>query len=94
MKLFDNDDFEIDLDEPVFTTGVVIKLVHIPLWVLKQLDNEGIISPQREDRKARLYSKRELCMIQKVWSLMERRKVNLNGIKVLFEIQEGKLEDL
>jgi len=86
-------DFQIDRDEPVFTTGVVTRLVNIPLWVLKQLDNEGVVSPSREARKARLYSTRELNRVRKVWHLMETRKVTINGIKVIIEMHTEFFEE-
>jgi len=41
-------EIEIKLDEPVFPTSVVCKLLDIPRWVLRELDKEKIISPPRE----------------------------------------------
>ncbi len=82
-------DFEIDIDEPVFTTGVVSRLLEMPVWVLKHLDRERVIRPVRERGRDRLYSKRELKQLHHVWFLMEKRKVTINGIKVILEIESG-----
>jgi len=82
-------ELRIDIDEPVYTTGVVTRLIGIPVWVLKRLDLEGVVRPKREARKARLYSKRDLEKIQYVWMLMEERNVTINGIKVILEMKEG-----
>lgn len=60
MERYEDEEFGIDKDEPVFTSGVVSKLLKIPVWVLKQLDKEGIVSPPREVGRFRLYSQREL----------------------------------
>ena len=79
-------EFFISVDEPIYTTGVVCKLLAIPIWTLKQLDGEGIVSPPREVAgQCRLYSKRELKKLDQVWYLMNERKVKVDGIKVILE---------
>ncbi len=63
----DFDEFFIHPDEPVFTTGVVCRLLTIPIWVLKQLDSAGIVSLDRINTgQSRLYSKRELAKLSKI----------------------------
>lgn len=58
------------------------------MWVLKQLDKEGIVSPPRlNDVKVRLYSKRELGKLDRIWYLMSQRKVKVDGIKVILEME-------
>lgn len=88
MGRYEDEEFEIDKDEPVFTSGVVSKLLDIPVWILKQLDKEGIVSPSREEGKFRLYSKRELKKLEHVWYYMHERGVKVKGIKVILEIEE------
>ena len=89
----DYDEVFISLDEPIFTTGVVCRLIDIPVWILKQLDREQIVSPPRKtEGKARLYSKRELKLVKHCWYYMKTRKVNVNGLKVILEIEEGRFE--
>lgn len=91
---FDEDDFEeveIDINEPVFTSGVVCRLLDIPIWILKQLDNEGIVCPPREsDGQARLYSKKEIRMVKHCWYYIRERGVKINGLKVILEIEGNK----
>jgi len=90
-----HDDFEeiyISLDEPVFTTGVVCRLLDIPVWVLKQLDKEEIVSPPRKtESQARLYSKRELKMIQHCWYYMNEHSVKINGLKVILKMEGDEI---
>jgi len=87
------DEIYIDLDEPVFTTGVVCRLIEIPVWVLKQLDRENIVSPPRKSEgQARLYSKRQLKLVKHCWYYIKTHKVNVNGLKVILEIEEGTFE--
>ena len=90
------DDFHevyIEPDAPVFTTGVVCRILDVPIWVLKQLDTEHIVSPPREYQgKARLYSKRELKMVQQCWYFMKSHKVKVHGLKVILKIHDGTFE--
>lgn len=86
------EEFFIDIDEPIYTSGVVSRLLSIPVWVLKQLDKEKIVSPPREEGKSRLYSKRELKKIEYIWKLMSEKNVNIGGIKVIIEMNQKKFE--
>jgi len=82
-------EYEIDIDEPVYTTGVLQKLLDIPIWVIKQLDSEGIVSPPREiEGSARLYSKRELKKLAHCWEYMNKKGVKVKGLKVILEMEE------
>jgi len=89
----DAEDFYIDADEPVFTSGVVARLLDIPVWVLKQLDAEGIVSPPRKEGCSRRYSKRHLKKLEHVWHYISVRKVKISGLKVILEMEE-KIERL
>ena len=86
-------EFEIEPDEPVFTTGVVCRLLDIPVWVLKQLDKEGIVSPPRKsDGAARLYSKIELKKIHHCWFYLKEHGVKVNGLKIILQMEEGTFD--
>ncbi len=77
-------------DVPIYTTGVVCALLDIPIWVLKQLDKEGIVSPPRKTSAlSRLYSKRELKKVQNCWFFMNTHKVKVPGLKVILKMQDG-----
>ena len=84
----DFEEYEIALDEPIFTTGVISRLLGIPVHVLKQLDEDDIVKPPRKKGRARLYSKRELKKLKKCWHYMKERKVKVDGLKVILEIEE------
>ncbi len=91
--MLDDEEFYIDADEPVFTSSVVVRLLDIPVWVLKQLDSEGIVSPPRKEGSARRYSKRHLKKLEHVWHYMSERRVKISGLKVILEMEE-KIERL
>lgn len=79
----------ISLDEPVFTTGVVCRLLDMPVWVLKQLDCEEIVSPPRKkEGQSRLYSTKELKMVKHCWYYMNEHGVKINGLKVILKMEE------
>jgi MerR family transcriptional regulator/heat shock protein HspR len=80
--------FDVGIDEPVYTSGVIHKLLGIPVWVLKQLDKEDIIRPLRKKGKSRLYSKNELNKLSHIWYLMKEKKVKVAGLRVILEMEE------
>ena len=82
MPLFD---IQISPDEPVYVISVVSKLVDIPVWTLRQLDKEGVVTPKRVGKKSRLYSLKEVKRLEYVHYLMEDRRVNIHGIKIILE---------
>ncbi|MCM8800576.1 MAG: MerR family transcriptional regulator [Candidatus Omnitrophica bacterium] len=87
LGVINNEEFKLDSDEPIFPTGVVCRLLGIPVWVLKQLDREKIVSPPRKGHCARLYSINEMKKLKHIWFLMKRRKVKIDGIKVILEME-------
>jgi MerR family transcriptional regulator/heat shock protein HspR len=86
MPLFD---IQISQDEPVYVISVVSRLVEIPVWTLRQLDKAGIVQPKRIGRKSRLYSLKDVRRLEYVHYLMEEKRVNIHGIKIIIEKEEG-----
>lgn len=84
------EEVEIDTDMPVYTSGVVCKILGIPVWTLKQLDKEGVVSPPRKkEGQTRLYSKRELKLVERCWFYMEKHNVKVPGLKIILKMEEG-----
>jgi len=83
------EEFTLDPKEPVFTTGVVCKLLKIPVWVLKQLDREGLVSPPRkDDNKSRLYSIRQVKVLKRCWYYMHVKGVKVNGLRIILRMEK------
>jgi MerR family transcriptional regulator, heat shock protein HspR len=78
---------EIPDDEPVYTSGVVTRLLGIPVWVLKQLDQESLVKPSRTKGRYRFYSQNELKKLKRVWHYMSERHVNVHGVRVILEME-------
>jgi len=84
----DFDDLEIDQDMPIFTTGVVCRILEIPVWVLKQLDAEGLVCPPRKkEGQSRLYSQRELKKVNHCWRYIRIHKVKIPGLKIILKME-------
>lgn len=79
---------KISPDEPVYVIGVVCKLVNIPVWTLRQLDKAGVVTPKRAGKKNRLYSLKDLKRLEYVHYLMEKKRVNIHGVKIILEKEE------
>ena len=85
MPLFD---IHISPDEPVYVISVASKLVDLPVWTLRQLDKAGIVCPKRIGKKSRLYSLKNIKKLEYVHYLMEDKRVNIYGIKIILEKEE------
>jgi MerR family transcriptional regulator, heat shock protein HspR len=81
-------DIYISPDEPVYVISVVSKLVDLPIWTLRQLDKAGIVRPKRVGKKSRLYSLKEVKRLEYVHYLMEEKRVNIHGIKIILQAKE------
>ncbi len=86
MPIFD---IQISPDEPVYVISIVSKLVSIPVWTLRQLDKAGIVSPKRVGRRSRFYSLRDLKRLEYIHYLMEDKRVNIHGVKIIIETEGG-----
>ncbi len=80
--------FKIDPEEPVYVIGVVSDLVGIPVWTLRSLDREGIVSPKRRAGCTRMYSMVDMQLLLRIRHLMMEKHVNIQGIRIILEIEE------
>ena len=79
-------------NEPVYVISVAAKLAGLPSWTLRVLDKEGIVSPQRTAKDRRLYSDRDIARLARVRYLTEERGVNMNGVRLILEIEDRNSE--
>ncbi len=76
-----------DGDEPVYVISVAARLAGLPCWVLRVLDQEGIVVPVRTESNRRLYSDHDISLLAHVRYLTEERGVNIAGVKVILEME-------
>jgi MerR family transcriptional regulator, heat shock protein HspR len=78
--------------EPVYVISVAARLVDLPSWVLRVLDQEGVVVPTRTDSNRRLYSNANIKMLERVHELMVQKEVNIAGIKIILEMEKNAME--
>jgi MerR family transcriptional regulator/heat shock protein HspR len=69
----------------VYVISVVSRLVSIPVWTLRQLDKAGLVKPKRAGKKSRLYCLKDVKRLEYIHYLMEEKRVNIHGIKLILE---------
>ncbi len=80
-------------DEPVYVISIAAKLAGLPSWTLRVLDKEGIVRPKRTAKDRRLYSDRDISLLARIRYLSEERGVNMNGVKLILEMEGVKLDN-
>jgi hypothetical protein len=81
---------ETSSDEPLYVISVAAKLVRMPAWTLRVLDEQGIVVPRRTDKKRRLYSDRDLFRLTRVRTLTEEEGVNMNGVRLILKLEADR----
>lgn len=77
----------IDPQTPVYVISVVSHIVSIPVWTLRKLDDMDVVKPQRIGKKTRCYSQKQVELLNYVHYLMEVKRVNISGIKVILQLE-------
>ena len=80
----------IDPEEPVYVIGIVSRIVRLPVWTLRELDKQGVVHPQRINRKTRCYSLKDVKRLEYIRYLITERHVNIHGIKIILEMETRK----
>lgn len=86
------DQFSVDIEdeEPVFPIEVVCKLADLQYWTLRSILKEGIVKPKKVGKKKMLFSKKDIKKVECIKYLMDEKGVNLQGIRMFFEISDGQ----
>lgn len=80
-------------DEPVYVISVAARLAGLPTWFLRVLDDEGVVVPVRTDTNRRLYSDNDVARLVRVRHLTRDRKVNVDGVKVILEMEREREQE-
>lgn len=74
-------------NEPVYTIGVVARLLGISPQTLRLFEREGLIDPSRTQSNIRLYSQSELVLLQKICTLIKDDGLNLAGVRTVLRVE-------
>lgn len=89
----DFEEVQIDIDEPIYSSTVVCRVLRIPVWTLKSLVEHGLVNPSRKTKtESRLYSKRELKRVQHCWYYISEQGVKIKSLKIILRL-EKELEE-
>jgi MerR family transcriptional regulator, heat shock protein HspR len=84
---------EADDESPLYVISVAAKLVRLPVWTLRVLDEQGIVVPKRTGKNRRLYSDSDLSKLVRVRALTEEMGVNMNGVRIILQLEEQNISD-
>ena len=83
------DDVEIPDDEPVFPLQIVCHLLDMQYWTLHEIMKQGLIAAvKKKKQRKKFFSRKELKKLKIIKYLMDERGVNIQGVKLIFELKE------
>ncbi len=72
-----------------YTMAVMVTLTGVEAHRIRRYECAGIICPERTESGQRLFSDEEVLLIKEVFRL-NKKGINIEGIKAVMEIKRGK----
>ncbi len=72
--------------EPRYVISIAAKMVGLHSHTLRYYERIGIIEPSRSGGNIRLYSERDIAILQRVKTLIDEMGVNLAGVEVIMRL--------
>ena len=79
--------------EPRYVISVAARMLDIQTHTLRYYEKVGIIEPRRSRGNIRLYSDRDIALLQRVKTLVDDLGVNLPGVEVILRMVQ-RMEEL
>ena len=81
--------------EPRYVISVAARMLDTQTYTLRYYERVGIIEPHRSRGNIRLYSDRDIALLQRVKSLVDDMGVNLPGVEVILRMMQrlGELQN-
>ena len=81
--------------EPRYVISVAARMLDMQTYTLRYYERVGVIEPYRSRGNVRLYSDRDIALLQRVRSLVDDMGVNLPGVEVILRIMQhmGELQN-
>lgn len=84
----------IDPDKPLYTIGVAAELIGVHPRGLRIYEEKEIIRPSRTEGNRRLYSLKDLDVLEYVHYLTHIKKVNIAGVRVILDLLNSLPENM
>jgi MerR family transcriptional regulator/heat shock protein HspR len=78
--------------EPRYVISVAARMLDTQTHTLRYYEKVGIIAPHRSRGNVRLYSDRDIALLQKVRSLVDDLGVNLPGVEVILRMMDNMIK--
>lgn len=79
--------------EPRYVISVAARMLDMQTYTLRYYEKVGIIEPRRSRGNIRLYSDRDIALLQRVKALVDDMGVNLPGVEVILRMVQ-RMEEL
>jgi MerR family transcriptional regulator, heat shock protein HspR len=77
---------EIDNYTPVYSIGVMAKLLDISVQTIRMYEHEALLIPFKKDSKHRLYSKNDFERLQCIRDAIIQHKFSIAAIKTIYSM--------
>jgi DNA-binding transcriptional MerR regulator len=77
---------EIDPDKSIFPISVAAEILEVNPRTLRIYEDKGLIKPSRTDGNRRLYSLKDISLLEYVHYLIQIKRVNAAGVKEILSI--------
>jgi MerR family transcriptional regulator/heat shock protein HspR len=74
--------------EPRYVISIAAKMLDMQTYTLRYYEKVGIIEPRRSQGNVRLYSDRDIAILQRVKTLVDDMGVNLPGVEVILRMMQ------
>ena len=80
--------------EPRYVISVAARMLDMQTHTLRYYEKVGIIEPRRSQGNVRLYSDRDIALLQRVKALVDDLGINLPGVEVILRMMQrmGELQ--
>ncbi len=80
-------------NEPRYVISIAARMLDVQTHTLRYYEKVGIISPGRSRGNIRLYSDRDIALLQRVKNLVDDMGVNLPGVEIILRMVQ-RMEEL
>ncbi len=74
--------------EPRYVISVAARMLDVQTHTLRYYERVGVIAPRRSRGNVRLYSDRDIALLQRVKTLVDDMGVNLPGVEVILRMMQ------